>query len=552
MSDQLLHGLNEEQLAAVTHDGGPLMILAGAGTGKTTVITQRIAWLIEQQKAKPDEVLALTFTEKAASEMEERVDQLLPIGYVDLWISTFHAFCERVLRQHALEIGLPDQFLLLDEISAYLMIRKELERFELDYYLPRGNPTRFLRAMLQHISRLKDELISPDDYATFVQTKQLNADTAEGVVTENGGEELAEIAKLAELSRAYRVYQQILLEQNALDFADLISYTIELFKTRPEILKRYQEQFKYILVDEFQDTNMAQYELVKLLTTAPNNITVVGDDDQSIYKFRGASLSNIMLFRDDFPTAKRVVLTKNYRSRKTILDVAYTLIQQNNPNRLECKEGLSKELLAHHADEGVVEYTHCPTQTDEVRDVVSKILDLRREKDARWSDVAILVRANDNASPFLAALESACIPYRFMAMSGLYTKPIIIDGLAYLRILDQHHDGPSMYRILSHPSLGVGEDDLATLTLHTRKKGCSLYQAMSSAPGLSGEGKQRIGEIIQLIGTLEREARRKPASELFVQVMKETGLLAGVRELREVDQQEQFGFLQQFFERILS
>ncbi len=550
MPDQLLHGLNDEQLEAVTFDGGPLMIIAGAGTGKTTVITQRISWLIEQGKAKPEEVLALTFTEKAATEMEERVDQLLPIGYVDLWISTFHSFCERILRQHALEIGLPDQFLLLDEISAYLMVRREIDRFELDYYKPRGNPTRFLRSMLKHISRLKDELVLPDDYAALVEKKQMDADTVEGVASSESGDVLAEIAKLNELASAYRVYQQILLEQNALDFADLISYTIELFQKRPDILKQYQKQFKYILVDEFQDTNMAQYELVKLLTTKPNNITVVGDDDQSIYKFRGASLSNIMLFREDFPDAKRVVLTKNYRSGANILNAAYTLIQQNNPNRLEDREGLNKELVAHQDVDGSVEYIQCETHHDEVQGVVEKIIELRQLKEARWSDFAILVRANDNATPFLTALEHAGIPYRFMAMSGLYTKPIIIDGLAYLRVIDQHHDGPSMYRVLSHPTLGVGEDDLAQLTMHTRRKGCSLYQAMVSAPGLSHEGKRRIGELLQLIGSLEREARRRPSSELFVSVMKQTGLLAGVRELPDMAQQEQFEYLQQFFNRM--
>ncbi|MBT4857331.1 UvrD-helicase domain-containing protein [Candidatus Uhrbacteria bacterium] len=550
MPDKLLFGLNEEQLEAVTYDGGPLMIIAGAGTGKTTVITQRISWLIEQGRAKPDEVLALTFTEKAATEMEERVDQLLPIGYVDLWISTFHAFCERVLRQHALEIGLPDQFLLLDEISAYLMIRRELERFELDYYQPRGNPTRFLRSMLKHISRLKDELITPDDYAALAAEKLANKKPDKDATDKENEEQLAEIAKLGELANAYRVYQDILLEQNALDFSDLISYTIELFRKRPDILKQYQEQFKYILVDEFQDTNMAQYALVKLLISSPDNITVVGDDDQSIYKFRGASLSNIMQFRADFPDSKRVVLTKNYRSGKNILDAAYKMIQQNNPNRLEDREGLNKELTAHQEHEGYVEHIHCDTHHDEVQGVMEKIVSLKKDDDTRWSDFVILVRANDNATPFLTSLEHAGIPYRFMAMSGLYTKPIIIDGLAFLRIIDQHHDGPSMFRILSHPTLGVGENDLANITMHARKKGISLFQALVSTPDISDEGKKRIDELLESLGSLETEARRRPASELFVSVMKQTGLLAGIRELPEPAQVEQFEFLQQFFARI--
>ncbi|MBU1626236.1 UvrD-helicase domain-containing protein, partial [bacterium] len=354
MSNNLLENLNKEQLQAAMHKEGPLMIIAGAGTGKTTVITQRIAWLIEQGLAKPDEILALTFTEKSATEMEERVDRLLPMGYLDLWISTFHSFCERILREHALEIGLSHEFTLLDEVDTMLLMRRNFDKFDLDYYRPRGNPTRFVKALLQHFSRIKDEMISPELYLEYVEKMQMDADTFEGVASEDEGEKLAEIARVKEVASAYHEYQQILLENNAMDFADLIAYTLELFKKRPNILKMYREQFKFILVDEFQDTNTAQYELVKLLSAPKNNLTVVGDDDQSIYKFRGASLGNIMQFSQDFPNASRVVLTKNYRSAKQILDSAYTLIQQNNPHRLEIKEQISKALEAQLSEDGEV------------------------------------------------------------------------------------------------------------------------------------------------------------------------------------------------------
>ncbi|MFH1766855.1 MAG: UvrD-helicase domain-containing protein, partial [Patescibacteria group bacterium] len=217
MTQNLLENLNQEQLEAVTHQDGPLMIIAGAGTGKTTVVTQRIAWLIEQGLAKPDEILALTFTEKAATEMEERVDRLLPIGYIDLWISTFHSFCERILHEHALEIGLPHEFKLFNEVDTLLLMRRNFERFDLDYYRPRANPTRFLKALLQHFSRVKDEMITPAAYLDYVESRQTNADTAQGVASEENAEELSEIVRLKEIANAYHLYQQILLENNAFD-----------------------------------------------------------------------------------------------------------------------------------------------------------------------------------------------------------------------------------------------------------------------------------------------------------------------------------------------
>ncbi|MBI2644952.1 UvrD-helicase domain-containing protein [Candidatus Uhrbacteria bacterium] len=276
--ENLLHDLNDEQKAAVTFGDGPCMIVAGAGTGKTTVITRRIAWLIHSKKCKAEELLALTFTEKAAAEMEERADRLLPYGYVNLWILTFHAFCERVLRVHGLDIGLPTDFTLLDQTSAWLLVRKNISRFNLDYYRPTGNPTKFIHALLKHFSRAKDEEISPVQYGEHAEKLKLHTDTAGDTDSAQG----CEAQRIAEVADAYHTYQQILLENSALDFGDLIVYTLKLFRERPVILEKYRKQFKYILVDEFQDTNWAQYELVKLLAAPVNNLTVVGDDDQCL------------------------------------------------------------------------------------------------------------------------------------------------------------------------------------------------------------------------------------------------------------------------------
>src|SRR3989338_2033044 len=348
---KLLEGLNAEQEKAVTHADGPLLIVAGAGTGKTTVITRRIAYLIEQG-VKPEEILALAFGEKAAGEMEERVDMLLPHGFVNVQISTFHAFGEQILSEYGIEIGLPD-FKVLNDVGQWLLIRNNLDKFNLDYYRPLGNPTKFIKAVLSHFSRLKDELISPEEYLDYVEKLKLNSEGAETQITSPdlapspGGESEPENpARLQEIAGAYHTYNKILLDNSALDFGDLINYTLRLFKKRPKVLDHLRDRYKYILVDEFQDTNLAQYELVKLLAAPSNNITVVGDDDQSIFKFRGASISNILHFQRDYKDAKFINLARNYRSRQNILDAAYEFIKLNDPDRLEVKLGISKKLAA--------------------------------------------------------------------------------------------------------------------------------------------------------------------------------------------------------------
>ena len=550
----LLADLNAEQKTAVTHGDGPLMIVAGAGTGKTTVITRRIAWLIDQGKARPDEILALTFTEKAATEMEERVDRLLPIGYIDLSISTFHAFCEKVLRAHGMHIGLPQDFKIATEVDSWLLMRRNLDRFQLDYFRPRGNPTKFLRTMLHHFSRAKDEGITPEEYGVWVE---------DFVAAKGGGapetfaamsdEDKLDIQKWQELAKAYAAYEQLLVEKSMLDFGSLMAYVLRLFTERPNVLKEYRERFKYIVVDEFQDTNSVQYRLVKLLAEPRRNITVVGDDDQAIYKFRGAALANILSFRKDFSDATKVVLTSNYRSGKAILDGAYRLIQQNNPHRLESTEGLSKALKSHKEDEGFVKHVHCASLDDEVELTIREIADLQKRDNVAWSDFCILVRANDAAEPFLEALERNGIPYRFVALSGLYTQPIILDCLAYLRFARLAFDSPAAYRILSHPQLGISEADLSELMLYVKRKGMALVDAMqrsTEAIGVSLEGRGRMLEILTTVGKIRQQAKRLPITELFVHVLKTTGLLGDVSRLPEIEQQEVFRHLEGFLARL--
>lgn len=550
----LLKDLNEEQRSAVIHGDGPLMIVAGAGTGKTTVITRRIAWLIDQGRARPEEILALTFTEKAATEMEERVDRLLPMGYLDLSISTFHAFCEKVLRAHGVHIGLPQDFKIATDVDAWLLMRRNLAKFELDYFKPRGNPTKFLRSMLQHFSRAKDEGVTPEEYATWVENL---------IATKTGGdsqmletmvvEDRLELKEWQELSRAYRVYEQLLVDKGMLDFGGLMTYVLRLFLERPNVLREYRERFKYLVVDEFQDTNTIQYRIVKLLAEPRRNITVVGDDDQAIYKFRGAALANILSFRTDFSDATKIVLTSNYRSGKAILDGAYRLIQQNNPHRLESTEGLSKALRSHQLDDGFVKHVHCETLEDEVEMTVREIVKLQAQSGGSWNEFCILVRANDASEPFLEALERAGVPYRFMAMSGLYTQPIILDTLAYLRLVRQSFDSPAAYRILSHPNLGIQTRDLNELMLFVRLKGIAIFEAMRRAnelATLSTQARTRLDQLHDLIMRLREKAKRLPITELYVHVLKDSGLLGDVSLLSEVEQAEVFRHLEGFLARL--
>lgn len=523
----LLEGLNPEQLKAVTHTSGPLLIVAGAGTGKTTVITRRIAYILQQELAKPEEILALTFTEKAATEMEERVDLILPLGSYDLWISTFHSFCERILKQHGLHIGLPNDFELLDQTRQWVFIHNNFEKFKLDYYRPLGSPNKFIDAMLDHFSKCKDEMISPEDYLKYAETVSLNSSNAELPIGGESDTQL-EIARLKEISDAYHTYQQLMLDNNYLDFGDLIYYTIQLFKRRPNILKLYQKQFKFIMVDEFQDTNIAQYELIKLLSSDDNNLVVVGDDDQSIYKFRGASVSNILKLKTDYPKLKELTLIDNYRSSQPILDLAYNFIQANNPNRLEPQLGINKRLKGHNKTKSITQVIEGKDQSEELNLVVDKILELKdNNPKASWNDFAILIRANNTAGEIIPVLETKQIPYSFVANRGLYKKPLIADLINYLKLLDNYHESSALFRVFHFPKFRLPALELAHLTQFKTKRTLSLYQTLQNAEVLeeiSETSRQKIVELLKQLDEHTQMAAEKSAVELFVQLVADLGI----------------------------
>ncbi|MEK7623736.1 MAG: ATP-dependent DNA helicase, partial [Patescibacteria group bacterium] len=519
--------LNKAQREAVEYVSGSLLIVAGAGTGKTTVITEKIAHLINNKLAKPEEILALTFTDKAAEEMASRVDDRLDLGYAEIQISTFHAFCERLLQTYGLEIGLPNQFKLVSDTDAWLMMEERLYDFGLNYYRPLGNPTRHIYELLRHFSKCKDELITPAEYLEYAQGVALDKDEAEKI----------EKGRLMEIANAYHSYNQMLLNKGALDFGDLIFYSIKLLKDRPQILAKLQARYKYILVDEFQDVNWAQYQLVRQLVSSnvktqmsKDFLTVVGDDDQSIYAFRGASVSNILRFKEDFSNAKEIVLTENYRSGQEILDAAYTVIQNNNPDRLEVKLKIDKKLTAtSHKLPAIVEHFHLSSLDDEVKSVIKKILELKEKDESMvWDDIAILVRANSHAEPFLRALELAHIPYEFLASSGLYRQPTVLDCINFFAAIADHFESTALYRLLRLPCLNFSENDIQKLIHSGGKKSITYYEALKRASEfkLSEDGVKLADKLIVLIHAGMKNAKSEKPTTILYQFLESSGYLS--------------------------
>ena len=483
-------GLNPSQRRAVEFESGPLLVVAGAGTGKTSVITNRIKRLLDKKKVGPQNILALTFTEKAAAEMVNRVGDAMPLGYEEPWIYTFHAFADRVLREEGLEIGLDPSYKIISGPNQWLLFRKNLFAFDLKYFRPLGNPTKFVSAILKFISRCQDENISPNDLANF-------AAVFDGDKDEKG--------RWLELAAAYKKYEELKLAQPKMDFGDLIVWTVKLFRERPNILKKYQSQFTHILVDEFQDTNYAQYELVKLLfpstqAAGDRSLLTVGDDSQSIYKFRGAAVSNILEFQKDYPGAKMISLLQNYRSGQTILDAAYKLIRNNNPDTLESKLGISKELVSKVAGKGSAQAWQAEIMEEEADFVVSKMLELlAAEPDLTYKDFAILARANSHLDPFVLALRKYGIPYQLVGNRGLYDRDEILDILALLRVVINPNDSVSLYRVLNIQSLGVSPEVISSVLAQSRTQRVSLWAVVGQLQGAALKLPPIITEFSQEI-----------------------------------------------------
>jgi len=560
--EELLAGLNPEQRRAVTHGEGPLLVVAGAGTGKTQVITRRIAWLIATRRARPSEILALTFTDQAADEMQTRVDQLVPYGYTDTAISTFHAFGDRLIREHALELGLPADARVLSRPETVVFLREHLFDFELDEYRPLGDPTRFLDALAQLFSRAKDEDVSPE--AFLEHAAQLHALAGDAAAITDGGSDgdvdaaaarAEEARRAAELARAYRRYQDLLARNGCIDFGDQVALALRLLRESPSAREAVQRRFRYVLVDEFQDTNRAQAELVALIAERHRNVTVVGDDDQSIYKFRGAAISNILEFRERYRNARVVVLRRNYRSLAPILDAAYRLVRHNDPDRLEVRAGVVKRLVAERRreDPPLVRHEAFATGSDEADWIAGEIA-RRVGEGADPREFAVLVRTNAAADPVLRALDVAGVPWRFSGTSGLYARPEIRLLLAFLRAITDLSSSVDVYALATSSVYGMGGEDVTAIVTMARRRNRSVYEILEELgrqPGILRLAQATRGAAARLVADLQRFAalaHQRPAGEVLYAFLRSSGLLARYAAADTVAAAEALSNIARFFD----
>ena len=568
--EALLGGLNPDQLRAVTHGSGPLLVVAGAGTGKTQVITRRIAWLIATRRAKPSEILALTFTDKAAEEMAVRVDQLVPYGYTDTAISTFHAFGDGLIREYALELGLPTDLRVLTRAEVVIFLREHLFEFDLDAYRPLGDPTRFLAALATLFSRCKDEDISPADYVAHAERVAADAARLADAAAGDGQDAataLMDVADAAaeearrqgELARAYGTYQRLLAANGCIDFGDQVALALRLVRTSAAARTAIAGRFRYILVDEFQDTNRAQAELVATLADGHRNVTVVGDDDQAIYAFRGAAIDNILAFQDRYLGARTIVLRRNYRSLAPVLDAAYRLIRFNDPDRLEVRTGIAKRLRAQRASP-----TPAPVRLEvfasgsEEADWLAAEIGRRIEAGAAPRDHAILVRANGHADPILRALNMAGIPWRFSGTSGLYARPEVRLLLAFLRVVADLESSVDLYALAASEVYGLGGEDLTAIVNMARRRNRSVWtilEELDRQPGILRVGPETRATVHALVEDLRgyaEAAHERPAGELLYRYLRGSGLLARLVGSDTPAAEEQLQNIARFFEIVRS
>ena len=544
---QLLDALNPVQKDAVTHGSGPLLIIAGAGTGKTKVITHRIAYLIASKLAKPEEILAVTFTEKAANEMEERVDLLIPYSYSFVEISTFNSFGERVLRDYGIELGYSPDFKLLDDVEQAIFFREHLFQFPLKYYRPLSYPAKHIQELLNAIKRLKQEDIKPDDYLKYSQGLVKSASDAA---------DKEEARKHLEVSKVYENYQELLKKRGKIDFEDQILLAVELFRKRPSILKEFQEKYKYVLVDEFQDTNYIQFELLKLLAAKRRNLTVCGDDDQSIFRFRGASLSNIHSFRKVYPDYTKVVLNINYRSTQDILDSASQLIQKNNPDRLEFEEEIDKKLESTIQSDGKCIYRLPFDTLSQEADSVARIIGEKVKEGCRYGDIAVLVRRNADADPFLRALNMKEIPFRFSGSRGLYSQEEVKILISFIKSLTDFEDSKSLFYLALSEIYAVDPYDLTVISNHAHKKHLPLHKVFKkifegqNPVGISDSTRTKVKRMFEDLLYFVKLSSSQNAGRVIYSFIERTGYLKSLVEEMSPQTELQIKNTRIFFDKV--
>lgn len=444
-TDEILKGLNKEQFEAVTHVDGPLLVIAGAGSGKTRVLTHRIAFLIAECDVKPWNIIAITFTNKAAKEMKERIEKIVGDVARDMWVGTFHSMCVRLLRREIEKIGYGRDFIIFDTADSKVVVKECIKDLKLDEKLYND------KYLLSEISKAKNEMMEPERYANLYASDY----------------------RLSKVANVYKLYQEKLHKNNALDFDDIINKTIEVLKNNPDTLEYYSEKFKYVLVDEYQDTNKAQDMLISLLAGKYHNVFVVGDDQQSIYKFRGADIKNILNFEKAYPNTKVIKLEQNYRSTKNILKVANEVIKNNLGN-------VKKNLWTQNDEGNMPTIFQGNDEYDEANYVISQINTLKANDYNSYSDFAILYRTNAQSRAFEDVLMREGIPYKVVGGQKFYERKEIKDTIAYLRLIQNTNDDVSLKRIINEPKRGIGKTSLDAIEQAARQTGKSMFDIIKN------------------------------------------------------------------------
>ena len=512
MSDELIDTLNDKQKEAVLCTEGPCLVIAGAGSGKTKVLTHKIAYLVKEKGVKPWNILAITFTNKAANEMKERVEKLVGEDAKDMWIGTFHSTCVRILRKYIDRIGFDRSFLIFDTSDQRTLIKECMKTLKVDDKMFTD------RSVLAEISNGKNEMLEPKAY----QTKY-------------AGDYRKEV-----IGRIYELYQQRLKENNAIDFDDIINDTIKILTENPDALEYYTNKFQYVLVDEYQDTNKAQFTLVTLLASQYGNITVVGDNDQGIYSFRGADITNILNFEKDFPGTKIIKLEQNYRCTGNILKAANAVIKHNE-NKYEKKLWTENE-------EGALPTIHkADDEYDEGRYIVEEINHLRREEYFQYSDFTVLYRMNSQSRAIEEILRREGIPYKIVGGLKFYERKEIKDIISYLRLIYNFSDNISLKRIINEPKRGIGKTSIDNISEISEKTGLSMFDIIKHAEeyGLN-RVKANAVEFIETIEYLRSKIEELSISELIKETLAKTGYVKALEQENTTEAETRIQNLEEF------
>ncbi len=516
---QLLETLNDRQREAVTQINGPVLVLAGAGSGKTKALTTRIAYMIEECGVNPWNIMAITFTNKAAGEMRNRVDEAVGFGAESIWVSTFHSSCVRMLRRYIERLGYDTNFTIYDTDDQKTVMKEICKRLNIDTKMTKE------RTLLNAISSAKDELITPI---------QLEMST------------MGEYRK-QQIAKVYKEYQAVLKKNNAVDFDDLIVKTVELFKSCPDVLEYYQNRFHYIMVDEYQDTNTAQFELIRLLASGKRNLCVVGDDDQSIYKFRGANIRNILDFEKVYPDAKVIKLEQNYRSTQTVLDAANAVIK-NNLGRKD------KALWTEKGEGSKIHFKQFDTAYNEADYVVSDIATKKKEGRADYGDCAILFRTNAQARLLEERFVIKGIPYDVVGGTNFYSRKEIKDLLAYLKTIDNGKDDVAVKRIINIPKRGIGATTITRVQDYAQERNISFYEALKEADQIMALGKsgEKLKPFVTMVQTFRSKLEYLGPTQLIRDILEETGYIESLEAYDEEDAKDRVENIEELVNKIIA